>query len=90
MAIGASRANVLRVVLGRIALLLGIGAAAGLAARRSPRASCCRRSCTKSSPHDPVVLAGVAAVIVVVGAIASWAPARRSLRTQPMEALRPE
>jgi predicted permease len=89
MAIGASRANVLQVVLGRIALLLGVGAAAGLALAAAA-GQLLSTIVYQSSPHDPLVLGAVAAVIVGVGAIASWAPARRSLRTQPMDALRPD
>jgi len=89
IAIGASAGNVLRVVLGRIALLLGIGAAAGLllAAAAGQLLS---SIVYQASPRDPVVLGAVAATIVAVGALASWAPARRSLRTQPIEALRTE
>ncbi len=87
IAIGASAGNVLRVVLGRIALLLGIGAAAGLLLAVAA-GQLLSSIVYQASPRDPVVLAAVAATIVAVGAVASWAPARRSLRTQPIEALR--
>jgi predicted permease len=89
IAIGAGSRNVLRVVLGRIALLLGIGAAAGLALAVAA-GQLLANIVYEVSPRDPLVLGGVAASIVLVGALASWAPARRSLRTQPIDALRAE
>ena len=42
------------------------------------------------SPHDPMVLSGVGAVLVALAAVASWPPARRALRVDPMKSLRTE
>jgi ABC-type antimicrobial peptide transport system permease subunit len=39
---------------------------------------------------DPLTLAGGVAVLVSVALAASWIPARRAARIQPMEALRHE
>jgi ABC-type lipoprotein release transport system permease subunit len=41
-------------------------------------------------PADPLTYAGVAAVLVAVAAAASWGPARRASRVEPLEALREE
>jgi len=43
-----------------------------------------------ASPRDPLVLAGVAATMILLGALSSWAPTRRALRIDPMTALRYE
>jgi putative ABC transport system permease protein len=40
------------------------------------------------SPADPIVLGGVAAVLLLVAAAAGWVPATRALRVDPLEALR--
>ena len=42
------------------------------------------------APHDPATLAAVAGGFLVLALAASWAPARRSSRVDPMEALRDE
>jgi ABC-type antimicrobial peptide transport system permease subunit len=42
------------------------------------------------APTDPAVLWGAAALLLIVILAASWLPARRAARVQPMEALRRE
>jgi predicted permease len=87
LAIGASAQSVLKLVLGRIALLLAIGGGVGLvlaaAAGRLLAAVV-----YQASPHDPAVFATVAGVLALVGIASCWAPARKSLRIAPMNALR--
>ena len=44
----------------------------------------------QASPREPVVLAAVGALVLLVGLIACWAPPVRSLRIEPVVALREE
>jgi ABC-type antimicrobial peptide transport system permease subunit len=89
LAMGARSRDILRVVLGRLTMLLAIGAGIGLTL--SIAAGRLLSSVVyKASPNDPAVLAAVVVLFLAVGILSSWAPARRSLRTEPMRALRPE
>ncbi len=89
IAIGARSPAVLRLVLGRIVTLLAAGAAVGLVL--AVAAGIMLSSVVYgASPRDPLVLATVTALMLAVGAVACWAPARKSLRIEPMSALRPE
>jgi putative ABC transport system permease protein len=49
-----------------------------------------RRILFETSPFDPVSLAAVATVLLVIGGLACWLPARRATVVDPMTALRTE
>jgi predicted permease len=87
MALGASSKTVLWSVLRRglrlVAVGVVIGSAIGLAATQPLRAML-----AGLSPSDPVAFAGAAAVLTMVGLLASYIPARRATRVDPMTALR--
>lgn len=85
--LGARGADVLRLVVGE-GLMLGLaGAAIGLAG------AAVLMTWTSSllfgvTAHDPATYGGVALLLIVVAALASWLPARRAIRVEPAAALR--
>jgi putative ABC transport system permease protein len=89
MALGASRAAVLKLVLkegaGLIALGLAIGLAGALAVTRT-----LATLLYGVRPTDPVTFAMVAVLLLAVGLLASYIPARRATKVDPMVALRYE
>jgi putative ABC transport system permease protein len=89
VALGASRAGVLGLVLGRGMLLTGIGCAIGLAAT-FPLRHFVRSLLYDIHPTDPLTLLGVLAILVAVAFLACYLPARRATRVDPAIALRYE
>jgi predicted permease len=89
IAIGATPFDVLRLVLGRIAMLIAGGATVGVVSALLIGPSL-MQVVYLASPRDPWVIVGVCALPIVIGLAACWGPARRSLRIEPMVALRTE
>jgi putative ABC transport system permease protein len=89
MALGAEQARVLRMVLGEVLLLIGIGLGAGVAAALATTrfVSSLLYGIT---PTDPITLTLAAGVLASVAALAGYLPARRASRLDPMTALREE
>ena len=89
MALGASPGAVMRLVLGhgRKLTLLGItlGIAGALAVSRLMQ-----QSLFDVDPADPVIYASVSVILLLVAESASWFPARRATRIDPVIALRSE
>jgi len=87
MALGASRRNVLRLVTGQgmaptqAGLALGLIGAFGLTRLIAS-------SLYGVQPTDPVTFGGAAAFIAFVELVASYIPARRAAKIEPMDALR--
>jgi len=87
MALGAGSTDVLRMVLWMGARLLGLGLAAGLIASFAVTRLIASQL-WGVSPHDPVTLCCVVAVVASTGLAACYFPARRATRVDPMVALR--
>ena len=87
MALGAGRGDVLRMVSAMSMRLIAIGAAVGLLASfAATRVIASQLSGV--SPHDPLTLLGVIALMALVGAAACYVPANRAARVDPNVALR--
>ena len=89
-ALGATRGQVLRTLMGKTALPPAIGAAAGIAfgqALVTARGIFAFRLPESSGPWGLPVLG---AVMIAAGLLAAWVPARRALSVAPADALRAE
>jgi len=89
LAMGAQRADVLRMILRRAAWLTGSGVCAGLVLAFA-LAHGVANLLYEVSPNDPVVFASITCAIIAVALFASWMPAHRAAQTDPMVALRDE
>jgi hypothetical protein len=87
LALGASARGVVRLVLLRVALLVGLGIIAGGAVSLWV-STFVGTLLYGVQPRDAITLAGGATVLAAVGAIAGWLPARRASRIDPLEVLR--
>lgn len=89
IAVGAGRGQVVGMVLREAGLMLVIGIVAGtglaLAAGRSANSLL-----FELKAYDPVTLGTAVAGLAVIGVVASFVPARRASKVDPMEALRCE
>jgi predicted permease len=89
MALGATRANVLGMVLGQGLRLTVVGLVIGLAASFG-LTRLLQAQLFKVGPSDPATLASVAAFISLVALAACYIPASRATRVDPMVVLRDE
>src|SRR4029077_12599517 len=89
MALGADRRDILKLVLRQGFVLVGLGVLAVLlltffAARGMSSLL------VGVSPSDPLTLAAVSILLAVVGLVASFIPARRAMKIEPLRALKYE
>jgi predicted permease len=87
MALGAQRMQVMRSTLSRPVLILIIGACAGLIGGLLA-ARLLAHLISFPSTSDPLLLACVALVMMMLGLIGTWIPARRALAIDPARLLR--
>ena len=87
MALGAQGGDVVRMIFGQGAVQLGVGMAVGLAFAFGI-SQLLKIVLFQVQPRDPVVFGGVAAVLIGVGLLACFVPARRATLVDPLVALR--
>ena len=89
MALGADKNDIFRLVIGRGLRLAGIGVLIGLVAPFT-LTRLMSSLLYKVSPADPLTIIGSAILFLAAALLASYIPARRASRTDPMVALRYE
>ena len=89
MALGAQASDVLKMVVGQGMLLVGVGLAAGLVGAFG-LTRLMESLLFEVSPTDPLTYAGIALLLGAVALLASYLPARRATKVDPMIALRYE
>jgi len=87
MALGANPAGIVRMVLGRAAMLVGLGIAIGAIASLWA-AQFVDKLLFGLSPNDPLTLIGASLVLAAIGSVAAWFPVHRAARIQPADVLR--
>jgi predicted permease len=89
IALGAERASVQRLVIGEGLVLVAVGVVIGLAGAFAG-ARVLRAFLFELTPNDPVTYAAIVVVLGVTAVLASWVPALRASRVDPVIALRAE
>jgi len=89
VALGAMPGNIRRLIVTQVVGLVGVGVIAGLAAAFAA-SRLLRSMLFNVSPIDPLTVAGVCVLLLVVATVAAYLPARRAARIHPVEALRAE
>jgi ABC-type antimicrobial peptide transport system permease subunit len=89
LALGAQRNEILGLVLGQGMRLAGLGAACGLVVALVI-SRMLRSQLFQMSPFDPLTFIATALVLIAAALAASYVPAYRATRVDPMDALRYE
>jgi putative ABC transport system permease protein len=89
VALGAEQSRALRMVLGEVAILIGVGLVIGLGVALGTTRFV-ESFLYGMKPNDPLTLSLAAGGLGLVAALAGFLPARRASRLDPMAALRDE
>ncbi len=89
VALGATPGGILKMVLGQGLITVAIGLAVGLVGSLLLTRTM-RSMLFEISPNDPLTVAGIAFLLLLIAMLASYIPARRATRVDPMIALRYE
>ena len=87
MALGATRGDVLSMILRETLSMTAVGLFLGIAAALGS-SHFVSNLIYGVSARDPITLAAVCMLLAVVAALAGWVPARRAMKVDPMVALR--
>ena len=89
IALGATRASIVRLILGTVSVALAYGTLAGIAglvvASRSIASFL-----YNTKPLDPLLVSVATVSLIISGLVAAYIPARRAARTEPLAAMRTE
>ncbi len=89
VALGAGPQDIYRMVIGRELAVMAIGVALGIVAA-GVAARGLSQLLFRIAPFDPLTYAAVGAMLLGVGVVACWIPARRAAKVDPVVALRYE
>ncbi len=89
IALGASHGQVLHAALGSAFRLLAVGSVAGLVLGMAAT-RVLSFIVYQATPRDPIVLAGTVLAMLLLGLVATWAPAQRALHVDPSKLMREE
>jgi putative ABC transport system permease protein len=87
VALGAQTADVVRLVLRQASLLVGLGLVLGVGGALAMGVGL-KAVLFETNPADPLTIALTALTLAAIAALATWLPARRAARVDPMVALR--
>ena len=87
LALGAAPSEILRLVLGRVTLVAGMGIVVGLALAY-PATRLLTELLYQVRPGDPLILSMLTVVLLAVALVAGYLPARRAARIDPLVTLR--
>ena len=87
MALGAAPSSIVRLVFQHVGILIAAGLAFGLAGSLWA-VRFVETLLFHQQARDPMTFAGAAVVLVAVGVLAAWMPARRAARLDPATVLR--
>jgi len=89
IALGATRANLLALMLRRTMIFVGAGVVLGVAGAMA-LTRLVRAQLYQTAPADPLTFLSVSLLLIAVAALAAYVPASRAARVDPMIALREE
>ena len=89
IALGSPRAKICGLLVRQGIIMVGLGILVGVLVSLSC-GPLMRHFVYGVTPHDPVIIIGVTALLAAIAIFACWLPARRAMRVDPMVALRYE